>query len=74
MQVKVKVITNAKKEKIEETQDGLKVYITVPAIAGRANKKLIEVLAEHFKAKKYNIEIVAGEKARKKIVEIREAH
>ena len=63
-----------KPERVEASAEGLKVYISAPALEGRANKKLIEVLAEHFKIKKYNIEIIAGEKSRKKIIEIRETH
>jgi uncharacterized protein (TIGR00251 family) len=74
MQIKVKVVPNAKKERVETTAEGLKIYINTPALEGRANKKLIEVLAEHFKTKKYNIEIIAGEKSRKKIIEIRETY
>ncbi|MDD5584288.1 MAG: DUF167 domain-containing protein [Candidatus Omnitrophica bacterium] len=74
MQIIVKVVPHAKKERVEATTEGLKVYINAPAIEGRANKKLIEVLAEHFKTKKYNIEIIAGQKTRKKIIEIRETH
>ena len=41
-----------------------------PAIEGRANKKLVEILAEYYGTKKYSIKIVLGEKQRDKIIEI----
>lgn len=70
MMIKVKVIPRAKKEKIEEVENVFKVYIHEPAIENRANKKLIEMIAEHFKVKKYNINIIKGLKSREKTVEI----
>jgi uncharacterized protein (TIGR00251 family) len=70
MQIKVRVIPRAKKQKIEEIEGILRVYLNEPAEGGRANKKLIEVLAEHFKIKKYNLQIIRGLKTRDKLVEI----
>lgn len=74
MTIKVRVIPRAKKEKIEEFNEGLKVYVTAPAIEGKANKKLIEIIAAHFKVKKYNVAIIKGESSREKIIEINEAN
>jgi uncharacterized protein (TIGR00251 family) len=71
MQIRVKVIPKAKKEKIEETDGILKIYLTEPAKEGRANRKLIEVLAEYFKVKKYNLEITRGLKSRDKLIMIK---
>lgn len=70
MKLNVKVIPNAKKERIEEDKDGLKVHITSAAIEGKANKKLIEVLAEFFNVKKYNIRIIKGQNQRQKVIRI----
>lgn len=70
MIIKIKVIPKAKKEKIEEIEGVLKVYLTAPAQEGKANKKLIEVLAEYFKIKKYNLQIIRGLKSRDKTIEI----
>jgi hypothetical protein len=70
MKIKVRVVPRAKKEKVEEVDGGLKVYMNEPAIEGRANKKLIEILADHYGIKKYNIKIVLGEKQRDKVMEI----
>ncbi|MDD4954650.1 MAG: DUF167 domain-containing protein [Candidatus Omnitrophica bacterium] len=70
MTIKVKVIPRAKKEKIEEFNGEFKVYINAPAIEGRANKRLIELVSEYFKIKKYNISIIRGETSREKVLEI----
>ena len=70
MRIKIKVIPGAKKERVERGPDFLKVYLTQPPVEGKANKRLIEVLAEHFDVKKYQVNIVAGHKSRQKIVEI----
>ena len=69
--IKVKVIPRAKKEKIEVFDGILKVYIKAPAIEGRANKRLIELIADYFKVKKYNIIIIKGETSREKVLEIK---
>jgi hypothetical protein len=70
MTIKVKVIPRAKKEKIEELDGTLRVYIKAPAIEGRANKRLIEIISDYFKVKKYNITIIKGETSREKVLEI----
>jgi hypothetical protein len=71
MRIKVRVVPRAKKARIEESEGGLKVYIQEPAIEGKANAKLIETLAEYYGVKKYNVEIILGDKQRDKIVEIK---
>ena len=68
----IRVIPNAKQNKIVEEPGRLKVYLTAPAVEGKANKALIKFLAEHFNVKKSKISIVRGGKNREKIVEIRE--
>ena len=70
MKINVKVIPNAKQNKLIEENGGYKVYLTAPAVEGKANRALIEFLAEHFGAKKRQISIIRGEKSRDKVVEI----
>ena len=70
MKVKIRVVPRAKKEKIVEENGILKVYVNEPAIDGRANKKLIEVLADYYQTRKYNITILQGETQRDKVIEI----
>jgi len=55
----------------EEKGEGiLKVYVKSPPVDSRANKELIEVLAEHFNVKRNQIEIIRGVKSRMKVVKI----
>lgn len=68
MRMNVKVIPNAKQNKIVEETGRLKVYLTAPPIEGKANQALIELLMEHFKVKRSRIKIIKGLKSRDKCV------
>jgi len=70
MIIKIKVITRAKRERVEEFSDGLKVHLRTPALEGKANKQLLMVLAKYYHTKRYNFKIIKGEKQRNKIVEV----
>jgi len=70
MILEIKVVANAPKNKIKEENGIYKVYITAPAVDGKANKKLIEFLAERFNVKKSGIFIKSGLHSRHKIVSI----
>jgi len=67
---KVKVIPNAKKNEVIREEEKLKVYVNVPAKDGKANRALIETLADFFNVKKRDVKIVSGEKSREKMVQI----
>ena len=68
--IPIKVIANAKKEKITEENGILKVYVSAPAVDGKANRAVIEALAARFGIKPRAVRIAAGLKSRNKIVEI----
>jgi uncharacterized protein (TIGR00251 family) len=68
--IKVRVTPKASRKYIKEDNGAFRVYLTSPAHDGFANKQLKELLAGHFKVKKYQISIVAGEKSRDKLVKI----
>ena len=70
MKLNIKVIPNAKHNKLVEEPGRIKVYLTAPALEGKANESLIEFLAEHFKVKKNRISIIRGLTSREKVVEI----
>ncbi len=71
MILNVRVIPNAKANKIEESgPDSLKARLTAPAQDNKANKALIELLADYYGTKKKQVSIVRGEKSRDKVVEI----
>jgi len=70
MKIQIKVIPGAKKVLWKEDGGLIKVYLTAPAIEGRANDALVIFLSEHFGVKKSAIEIVKGLKSHYKIVNI----
>lgn len=69
-QIKIKVIPNAKKNQVMEDSGKFKVYVNAPAVDNKANKALVEVLADHFGIRKSRIKIIRGDRAREKTVEI----
>jgi hypothetical protein len=79
MKISVKVIPNAKQnEVVDDAFDLLgarilKVKVNQPPEDGKANKAVIELLAEYFKVRKSAISIIAGETSRNKIIEIKTA-
>jgi len=71
MKITVQVKPNARKDEVLVQADGtFTVRVSVPPIEGRANERVVEVLAEHFGKPKRSIQIVAGSRSRRKIVEI----
>jgi hypothetical protein len=64
----LKIITRAKKNEIK----GDKVYLTAPPVEGKANKALIELLAEHYGVSKNRVLIIKGQKSKYKTVKILE--
>jgi uncharacterized protein len=51
---------------IGEHGGALKVAVTAPAEAGRANKALVETLSESLNLKRSQIELLSGETSREK--------
>jgi len=76
IKISIKVITHAKKSEVVADDIDLfgarilRVRINQPPEDGKANKALIELLADYFKVKKNSLKIIAGEKSTHKIVEI----
>jgi uncharacterized protein len=68
MEIKVKVIPNASKERIQETTQGLRVYLSCPPEKGRANKRLIDNLSEYLGVKKSCLKIIKGRSSRDKVI------
>ena len=68
--INLRVIPNAKKNEVSEEGGIFKVRVKAPAVGGKANKAVIEVLADFFKVKKRDIRIVRGAKSREKVIEI----
>ena len=72
MKIDVKVISAAKKSLIKQEGKLWKIYLNAPAVDGKANKALIDLLAEHFNVRKGQIEIIKGLKLRRKTINIKD--
>ena len=70
MNIEVKVTACARRNSIEKESERFKVCLTAPAVEGRANKALIEFLADHFSVSKSKIQIIKGLKSRIKVINI----
>ena len=67
----MKVKPSAKKEGISvSTNEMLEVAVSAPPEKGKANERLIELLAEHFGVAKSRIKIVSEHTSRSKVVEV----
>ena len=73
MKVSVIVKPNSKTEGVVPAPDGpWTVRVAAPPVEGKANERVIELLAKHFRVPKSRVSIVRGLAGRKKIVEIDE--
>ena len=73
MLVQVRVTTNAKTSSVTETgENALEVRVDERAVDGRANKRLLKILAEHYKVPRSSVTILRGAQSRDKIIEIQE--
>jgi uncharacterized protein (TIGR00251 family) len=71
MEISVSIVPNSKKaEIVKVSENNYKIRVDAPASKNKANKRLIEILSEHFKVSKSSISIIKGLKSRNKIVEI----
>jgi hypothetical protein len=73
MMLNIRVVPNAKQERLVRQADRLKVYLCAPAIDGRANDRLVAFLSETFHVKKRQVVIRHGLSSRDKLVEILES-
>ncbi len=71
MHIKVKVTTGAKKEKIEiKKQDVFVITVGEKAERNMANKRVRELVAEHFKVSIGKVKIISGHHSPSKILEV----
>jgi len=70
MKLTVRVKPNARNEGVEESAEGLIVRVNAPPVEGKANKRVIELLARRFHVPKSAVVIIGGGKGKMKIVEI----
>jgi uncharacterized protein (TIGR00251 family) len=70
--IAVKVTPRAKKNELTGvTEDGtVKIKVTAPPVDGQANQALVKFLAEFFDIPQSNVEIIAGQTSRDKLIAI----
>ena len=71
MQIKVKVMPKSSCNKIVYENGIFKIKVTDAPEKGKANHKIIKLLAREFNVAKSNIEIIKGLTGRNKIVKIK---
>jgi uncharacterized protein (TIGR00251 family) len=70
MRFSLKVVPGARRNEWIEENGGFKVFLTAPAVDGKANDALVKFLTGHFKVKPSQIQIIKGLKSRHKIINI----
>jgi len=71
MLIRVYVTPNAREAKlVKVSEDNFEVRVDERPMGGRANKRLVEILAEHFKVQKSRIIILRGTTTRNKTVQV----
>ena len=71
MLIAVHVVTNAREAQVIKVGDTkLEVKVDERATEGRANKRLLEILAMYYKVPKSRVRLVRGAKSRDKVLEI----
>jgi uncharacterized protein len=69
--IQVKVKPNARVSRLEETEEGIWLaQLKSPPVDGKANRELIELVAEHFGCAKSAVTIKSGTSGRMKLVRI----
>ena len=67
----VEIKPNSRQNKVEKITDNVyKVRLTAPPKDGKANKQLIEILADYFKIAKSRVVIKAGKTSKTKVIVI----
>ena len=71
MKIVVVVHPNAKRPRIEkDLLETLHVYVNQPPLEGKANRAVIEALADYFKVKRNEVILLSGSKSKNKTFEI----
>ncbi len=65
-----KVIPRATKNRVSIQDNFLKIYVSSPPEKGKANKKIIELVADFFEISKTKVQIKKGIKSKDKIIQV----
>ena len=71
MKISIRVKTNARKNEVTQIDPtNYLVSVSVPPVEGKANEKVIELLAKYFDKPKRSFTIIKGTTSKNKIVEV----
>jgi uncharacterized protein (TIGR00251 family) len=71
IKIRVKVKPQSRIEGVEKQEDQtFLVRVNAPPIEGKANSRVVELLAEHFKVSKSKVTLLSGGKSKIKLFEI----
>ncbi len=71
MLIHVHVTPNSRQARVTKVGElSFEVKVDAKAIDGRANRRLVEIMAEHFGVSKSKVVIVSGAKSREKVLEV----
>lgn len=71
--IRVKVWPDAGEELVKEgKRGGLEMFVREPPSQNRANKRVCELVALHYKVSVKNVRIVSGHRTRGKILSVRQ--
>jgi uncharacterized protein (TIGR00251 family) len=71
LRINVKVKPNSGSNDVKMlSNNSFEVKVTISPEKGKANKKVIELLAEYFKVPKANMSLIRGQSSRQKVFEI----
>jgi len=70
--LRVRVRARAASDSIEADQAGREVIVSVtaPAVEGKANRAMLAQLADHLSISRSSLQIISGEKSRRKVVRV----
>ncbi len=73
MKITVKAHPRSKKNEVKKLSESeYELWFNVPPVEGRANEKIIEMLAKHFDIGKRRVVLLSGEKGKIKTFKIYE--
>ena len=70
MRIEVKVFPGSSREQIVEKDGKIKIYVNPSPDKGKANTRVIEIVAEKYGVRKKDVKILHGETSRNKILEV----
>lgn len=69
--LEIQVKPNARRQRIEKTEAGLWIaHLQSPPVDGKANQELIELLAKALGIPKSRLQLKAGSRSRRKLIEV----